>query len=69
MTVFPLQGSHPKILRYVGQMGGLWEAYGRPMGLHVQSVQFETKADCGVIMVNGEVWNKVLKEKVLGDIN
>ena len=30
VTVFPPQGSHPEILRYMGKMGGLWEADGGP---------------------------------------
>ena len=38
------------------------EAYGRPMGLCVQSAGFEIKADYRVVMVNGEVqrefWRK-----------
>jgi len=42
------------------------EAYGRLTGLCVQSVGFETKADCGVIMVNGEVQNRVLEERHWG---
>jgi len=44
----------------------MWEAYGRPMEHHVQSMEFETKADCGVIMVIGKVWNKFSKEKCWG---
>jgi len=48
-----------KILRY---MGGLWKAY----GYHVQSVGFETKADCRVIMVNGKVQKRGPEERHWG---
>jgi len=40
ITVFPPQGSHPEILRYMG-MGGLWEADGCPYA----AVEFKTKAE------------------------
>jgi len=43
-----------------------WEAYGRLTGVSVQLAWFYTKTDCGVIMVNGEVQNKVPKERHQG---
>jgi len=44
----------------------MWEAYERPTGLCAQSVGFETKADCRVVMVNGKVQKRVLEEQCQG---